>query len=202
MRSGRGDETSYRVATPEELVDIGSAQASESSESIAALVWLQVFREGPIERTVLSQLIPLEDALIDEALATLTKDGRIRGEIRAGGTFYSAEECLIPLGESAGWEAAVLDHHRTVLNAIAAKIASGSRSSAKQDEVGGTTLSFDLWPGHPYEPTVRKLLETTRSEVIPLWEEVERYNKVKQVKGAYQVHYYCGQYVLEEEDLT
>lgn len=201
MRSGRNEETSYRVATPEELEDLGSFALSSSRDAHAALVWLHVYREGPISKETLAQGLALAPADLEAAIQTLVEDGRLEREDREDATYYRADHCLIPIGETAGWEAAVIDHHRTVLNAIAAKIASGHRTSTKRDEVGGTTLSFDLWPGHPLEAEVRNLLASTRSTVIPLWERVMMHNESNQHQGegAYQVHFYCGQYLLEEE---
>jgi hypothetical protein len=134
-------------------------------------------------------------------LSILTADGRVSHRLEGSASFYTAEDVLIPIGETAGWEAAVVDHHRTVLNALAAKITSGNRTSARSDEVGGTTLTFDLWPGHPHEHAVRKLLASTRATILPLWEEVTAFNKETEGKDPYQVHFYCGQYVLEEDKL-
>ena len=120
---------------------------------------------------------------------------------RDGVEHFTAEHVLIPVGETAGWEAAVVDHHRAVLNAIAAKLVErDARTSTAADEVGGTTLTFDLWPGHPREQEVRGLLRATRAQLLPLWEEVEAYNRQHAGKETYQVHYYCGQYVVEEEE--
>lgn len=201
VRSGRGEKTSYRPATEEELRDFGAALEGQPGHSLAALVWLQIYREGPSSLDRLAQLIPVSRENLEEALAMLTSDGRVSESTPNGETLYTAEHVLIPVGESAGWEAAVVDHHRTVLNALAAKITSGNRSSAKSDEVGGTTLTFDLWPGHPNEQKVRQLLAKTRAEIIPLWEEVTKYNESDQGEGVYQVHFYCGQYLVTEEEL-
>jgi hypothetical protein len=200
LRSGRGDDTRYRVATDEELRDLGAVAQVPPPEADAALVWLQIYRAGPIDKAHLAQLVPLSAAAIDAAVESLVSDARIRLETRADGVYCTTDECLIPVGEAVGWEAAVIDHHRAVLNALAAKIASGTRVSAKGDEVGGTTLTFELWPGHPREAEVRKLLASTRSNVIPLWDEVAQYNRHHSGAGGYQVHYYCGQYVLTEEE--
>lgn len=202
VRSGRGDETTYRAATAEELEDLGSFSEVNSMESQAALVWLQTYREGPVEKSRLSGLVPLSQADFEQAVETLVRDGRIRLENRFDGVYCATDHCLIPLGESAGWEAAVVDHHRTVLNAIASKIARGNRTSAKHDEAGGTTLSFDLWPGHPYEAEVRALLASMRGTIIPLWDRVNEYNQGNTSEQTYQVHFYCGQYLLDEEDPT
>ena len=66
--------------------------------------------------------------------------------------------------------------------------------------VSGTTLTFDLWPGHPREQEVRGLLSGARAQLLPLWEEVEAYNRDHAGPETYQVHYYCGQYLVEEEE--
>ncbi len=200
VRSGRGDETRYRVASEEELVDVGASLPSRPEDANAALVWLHVYRESPVRADLLEQLVPLPKAAVRDAVTRLESDGRIRLETRADGDYLTADQCLIPLGEAAGWEAAVIDHHRTMLNALAAKINSGHRVAAKGDELGGTTLTFELWPGHPRELEVRQLLASTRARVIGLWEDVADYNRSQTVGETYQVHYYCGQYVVAEED--
>ncbi len=202
MLSGRGDDARYRIATEDELRDLGAAAQARPQESNAALVWLHAYRESPIQKDRLAQLVALSTNEFEAAVRTLVDDGRIRLETRKDGVYCATEHCLIPVGEAAGWEAAVIDHHRTVLNAIGAKITSGNRSSAKSDEVGGTTLTFDLWPGHPLEQDVRRLLATTRGSVIPLWDQVTEYNQHHSGTGTYQVHFYCGQYVLTEDDPT
>ena len=139
---------------------------------------------------------------LNEALAVLVEDGRVSRTMEGDEAIFEAKEVLIPIGESAGWEAAIVDHHRTVSNAIAAKVGIGVRKSASGDEVGGTTLTFDLWPGHPQERAVRNLLSETRSRILPLWENVEEHNKTECSPEGYQVHFYCGQYLVEEEQLT
>jgi predicted transcriptional regulator len=200
LLSGRGDETRYRVATEEELRDLGAATQLRSRDADAALVWLQIYQTTPVRKDQLAQSVPLPPTAIDAAIETLVKDGRVRVENRADGDYCVTDECLIPVGEAAGWEAAVVDHHRAVLNALASKIAGGTRSSAKNDEHGGTTLTFELWPGHPLEAEVRRLLATTRSNVIPLWEQVAEHNRQNNAPDGYQVHFYCGQYVVQEEE--
>jgi len=202
VRSGRGEETSYRLSTEEELHDFGAALSGQGEESVAALVWVHVYREGPITAERIRQLVPLPAEAIEEALRALTADRRVRVELENSVPHYLAEEVLIPLGETAGWEAAVIDHHRTVANALAAKITSGHHASAAQDELGGTTLTFDLWPGHPKEQEVRRLLASSRSVILPLWDEVTTYNESKPAHGTYQLHFYCGQYLVAEESLT
>jgi len=200
VRSGRGEDTSYRIATAEEMRDAGARADHRQEDAHAALVWVQIYREGPMGFDRLAQLLPLSRAALQAAVQELIADGRIRSEVREGVEVFIAEHILIPMGETAGWEAAVVDHHRAVLTAIAAKLSTPARTSTHADEVGGTTLTFDLWPGHPYEQAVRTLLRSTRAQVLPLWEAVEAHNRDHAVaETTYRVHYYCGQYVVEEE---
>lgn len=202
LMGGRGDDARYRVATEDELRDLGTESNARSQDADAALVWVQVYRETPVRKEHLAESVPLSTDAFNAALATLVRDGRIRVETRMDGEYYLTDECVIPVGGEAGWEAAVIDHHRAVLNALASKIGQDKPSSAKGDEHGGTTLTFELWPGHPLEDEVRKALATTRGNVIPLWERVAEHNRqhAGPSEREYQVHFYCGQYIVQEED--
>lgn len=199
-RSGRGRDTRYRVATAEELEELGASGSINSLETNAALVWVHVYRASPVAKDRLAEQLPLSPAALQAAIDCLTADGRIRLESGPDGVYCATDHCLIPVGQAAGWEAAIIDHHRAVLTAVAAKVVSGKRRSAANDEVGGTTLSFDLWPGHPREQEVRQLLASVRQQVIPLWEEITAYNEQNPSDSAYTVNFYCGQYVVEEDE--
>src|SRR5688572_12077309 len=202
VRTGRGDDTRFRIATAEELRDAGAFAETKLQDSNAALVWVHIYREGPMTLERLAQLIPLSRAALDVAVGSLIASGRVARELRGDGEYFTAEHVLIPVGETAGWEAAVVDHHRAVLNAIAAKLSKRADSAGAADEVGGTTLTFDLWPGHPREQEVRGMLRATRAQLLPLWEEVDAYNKGFVGKETYQVHFYCGQYLVDEENTS
>lgn len=199
-RSGRGKDTTYRVATAEELEELGIAAEVNSEQTNEALVWLHVCRSGPLRKEDLAKLVPLPPPVIDQALEGLVSAERVRKEWRPDGMYYATDHCLIPVGEAAGWEAAIIDHHRAVLTALAAKVVSGRHSSAANDELGGTTLTYDLWPGHPKEQEVRQLLATTRQRVIALWDDVEEHNRSHHSDASYKVTFYCGQYLIEEDE--
>jgi hypothetical protein len=92
-----------------------------------------------------------------------------------------------------------VDHHRAVLNALAANVVGGTHVSRSSDEIGGTTLSFDLWPGHPHETEVRRLLASIRNQVIPLWEKVEEHNREHPAESDCKVTFYCGQYLVQPD---
>jgi hypothetical protein len=200
LRTGRGKDTRYRTATKEELEELGASGALDTGATNAALVWVHLYPSSPLRKDLLAAIVPLPPAAFDAAVEQLLEDERVRRELRPDGEYYATDRCLIPLGEAAGWEAAVIDHHRAVLKALAAKVVRGKHVSAAADEIGGTTLSFDLWPGHPREQEVRKLLATTRRQVADLWEEVAAYNKDHRPQETYSVTFYCGQNVVEEEE--
>lgn len=199
-RTGRGRDTRYRVATAEELEELGACSAGNSAQTNAALVWVHVYRGSPLRKDELARLLPWTAPTLDAALEHLIADERIHLETRADGVYCVTDHCLIPVGQAAGWEAAIVDHHRSVLTALAAKIMGGKHVSAADDEVGGTTLSYDVWPGHPREQEVRQLLATTRKQAITLWEEITEYNLSHNSPDTYQVTYYCGQYLVREDD--
>jgi DNA-binding transcriptional ArsR family regulator len=200
-RSGRGQETRYRLATEDELEQLGTGTGSRDADAAhAALVWLHVYRAGPLSLGRLAELLPLPQAALEAAVARLAREERVRLEQRPDGQYCTTDQCLIPVGEAAGWEAAVIDHHRAVLNALAAKLVSGKHVSAAADEVGGTTWSFDLWPGHPKEREVRALLRSLRQQVVPLWNEVAEYNREHRPARTYEVTLYCGQYLVAEDE--
>jgi len=201
-RRGRGKHARYRAATPERLAALGRSGARNSPETNQALVWVHVCRAGPLGKDRLAELLPLAPALLEDALAALVADGRVRAEEGPDGLRYATDRCLIPVGETAGWEAAVIDHHRAVLNALAAKITSGQHGSAANDEVGGTTVSYDLWPGHPKEQEVRELLAGTRRRIAELWQEVEDQNQGRASAVTYKITFYCGQYRTEDDRST
>jgi hypothetical protein len=199
-RTGRGDSTLYRVTPAADLTRLAREQ---SSEAALALVWLVVCRDGPLGTEALSAATGLASADLAEALERLSSDSRITRHETGGEPQWSAQRCLIPVGDRAGWEAALLDHHQTVLNAIAAKVTGGSHSSAQRDETGGATYGFELWPGHPEEATVRGLLLRFRTEAAQLWERVSDHNaRVAHAHPArYHVSFYLGQHLKQEDRL-
>jgi hypothetical protein len=196
-RTGRGDASVYRATPRDDLTLLASGEATGAR---AALVWLTVCREGPVGHEALAEMsrIPLE--ALDSVLGELLAEGRIARRTENGGVQFTADRCLIPLGDSAGWEAALLDHHQAVLNAIAGKVSSGTHSSSERDQTGGATFSFELWPGHPEETAVRGLLARLRKEAAQLWERASLYNaEVERPReNRFNVTFYLGQHLRSE----
>jgi len=78
FRTGRGDLTTYRVATAEETPSAGR----DAAERIASFVGIAVHRYAPVTRTELSEHVPAGTDALDAALARLIQEGRIASEER------------------------------------------------------------------------------------------------------------------------
>jgi hypothetical protein len=198
-RTGRGDASIYRI-TPKD--DLASLAREDSRDARTALVWLTICRDGPLSRDAIARATELELDALEPVLSELIADARVqRNNGGKDQELFSAERCLIPIGDAAGWEAALLDHHQAVLNAIAGKISAGSRTSANSDETGGSTFGFELWPGHPDELAVRSLLAQKRAELAELWTRVSqrKTQTTPPETGRYNVTFYLGQHVLRED---
>jgi hypothetical protein len=188
--TGRGEGARYGLSSD---ADVRAMAVDKELRSVANVVWLRVFlgRERTLEG--LRAQIGSDATTVDGAVRSLIEDGRLRWE---DGVLV-ARNLVIPVGSSEGWEAAVLDHFRAVATAIAQK-ASISTQSVKSDEVGGTTLSFSIYPGHPFEKEVRALLCTVRTSVHELWAKASDYNQTHAVpEDAARVLFYCGQLIAE-----
>ncbi|HEX4336350.1 MAG TPA: hypothetical protein VH062_10585 [Polyangiaceae bacterium] len=191
--TGRGETSRYGLSSD---ADLHAMAVDKGLRSIANIAWLRVFLGT--ERTVeaLATYLDADVSVVENAVKSLMDDGRLRlGE----DGLLVARNVVIPVGASDGWEAAVLDHYRAVATAIAQK-AAGAPTSATNDEVGGTTLSFSVYPGHPFEEEVRSLLRTVRASVHDLWTKASDYNQAHEVpENAARVLFYCGQLVAASE---
>jgi hypothetical protein len=198
-KTGRGEGTVYRAASVEE---IARASSGDSAASVEALVWVSVYREGPLGETELAKRLALDPGALRTALAALLADGRILLESRQGASLYRSERCLIPLGQSAGWEAGLLDHYQAVVRAICAKLDRGQAQAQPQDRIGGSTYSFDVWAGHPYAERIHGLLAEHRKALSALWNEVSVHNKSDtSARGPLErVTFYFGQLSTSEAD--
>jgi hypothetical protein len=194
LRIGSGPNTAYRAATQDELA---SLRSSDDNDGLDEVIWALVFREGPLTREELSALVRGVD--LEGALTRLVSSGRVQRGIRGEMATYFAREFFVPLEAGTGWEAAVLDHFQAVVRTIGARL--GKESSAKDGLVGGSTYSFDVWPGHPHEGEVLALLGTLRERAGALRQTVRAYNAVHARPARYtEATFYGGQWLLERED--
>jgi hypothetical protein len=189
--TGRGATLCYGLTSDEER---RSVLDSGDRESIIGMMWLQVHLHEPLPEDELLSAFAEVPEQAQEGLDELLRDGRLRrdpdGQLRA-------ENFLVPLGSEAGWEAAVFDHFRAMANAIAQKVKLGRSAAGERDRVGGGTVMFSVYPGHPRESEVYGLLRDVRVRVGALWEKVAAYNEQHVVPEdrASKVYFYFGQTV-------
>jgi len=191
-KTGRAEQMVYRIA-PE--ADLQQALERDQHATAEACAWAVIYRQGPLSREHLLAALPLEAAQLERALTTLLADGRIERTADGG---FSSRRVLLPLDGTAGWEAGLLDHYHSVVGAVIAKLRNGQTRALPADELGGSTFSFDVWPGHPYEVKVRALLREHRVALGSLWNSVSEHNLRGKPEGYTRVTFYCGQLVADE----
>jgi hypothetical protein len=195
-RTGRGDQTSYRVALEE------FERPSDDRGALAQLILVELHRHGPIAKDELSRHVPLPDPLLCELLASLVAEGRVRASEHAGATRYEHDSILIGYGNQEGWQAALFDHYQAMVAAISTKLRRGRTQADASDAIGGSTYHFDIWPGHPFEHEVIGLLAELRARSLALCERVQAHNAAvgPLPAQARRVISYVGQTVRDERE--
>jgi hypothetical protein len=204
-RAGRGDEARYRSADEADFASDESARALVHQH----LVWLTVYRRGPLSLAQLSVAARLSETIASAALSALLVDGRVHQVGHAEGAQYSAERFEVPLGAAVGWEAAVFDHYQALVTAVITKLGRGAAGGRPRDQTGGSTWSLDVWPGHPLESEAKGLLAAVRQQVEALRNRIDALpasdpSVVRRERE--RVVFYAGQYVRDagpaEDDLN
>jgi hypothetical protein len=193
--TGRGDRALFGLTS---AVDRERMADEDLGATLPAMVWLVVYREGPIDAAQIAARLGPNARQIAVTLEELEREGRVQLDADTGQ--YRSSRITIAVGDRAGWEAAVLDHFQGVAKAIAAKVrlAPGSELRAL---IGGATLSFDVFPGHPLEPEVYGLLADVRAKVNDVWSRLAAYNRENPIadQDRIKVTFYLGQNVERPE---
>jgi hypothetical protein len=191
VQSGLVERVKQRSGPAFRVTALAKRQAlPPSAESVAALVWVAVYRGSNSAAAIAGQL-GLDAAEVDVALASLCGQGRVtdgpEGLVTTG--------VVVPIGAEQGWEAAVFDHYQSVVAAITRKVVRGAPRSSAEDVVGGTTITFEVHKDHPLRADVRGLLQRTRGEVNDLWARVGEHNRQNPCPEAEieTVSFYFGQ---------
>jgi hypothetical protein len=185
--SGRGQRAVFGLTPEQDLVRV---TREEDDLSLSEMFWLQLATRGPLPLEALSAEMGVSPERAEAALERLLRDGRAQ---RQDDT-CEALSFDIPVGADRGWEAAVCDHFRAVATAIGAKLKDAQ--SRSDDRIGGTTLSFTVYEGHPQADEIYSLLQRFRRELDALWETTSRYNAEHPVsERADRVTFYFGQNV-------
>jgi hypothetical protein len=198
-QTGSGADSLYGVTSENDLRYLMGREATAHTVSV---IWTAVHNEEGLSTGSLADRLQLDVAVVREAVDALVADGKLQRSEEGDAGVLCATALFVPVGAEMGWEVAVFDHFRAVANAIAAKIRLGHGRSADRDEVGGATLSFDVYDGHPHQARVAGLLRDVRVRVNELWNDVEAENAKS--SGAHppfrRVYFYFGQYVQGSEE--
>ncbi len=190
FRVGAGPSIAYRAATKE---DLAALAGSRDRDGMDELLWAIVYREGPISLAEIEKRVRRGD--LAASLARLMSAGRIRESLAGEEKTYSSNRFFVPVDATVGWEAAVFDHFQAVVGAICGRLG-GSHAAT----TGGSTYSFDVWPGHPEESVVLGLLADLRKRTSELRARVRAYNDTHERPPEYQhVTFYAGQSAVTEE---
>lgn len=186
--TGTGDGALYGLTTQAMRDRI---EQQSDFDAVVNLAWMKVFRREAVCRSELFASLPVDGEVAARALEELLSSGRVR---EVAGELVSANVHL-PLDAEQGWEAAVLDHFRAVATAIASKVRAGMTGARSSDGVGGSTFTFTVTPGHPFEARVHELFRRTRLEAQALWDGVAAYNDAHAPPpgAATKITFYVGQ---------
>jgi hypothetical protein len=167
LRLGSGKHAAYRAATSDEI-----ATVRQSGDGLLELVWALIYRDGPLSDSELAQRTSLSSATLEACLGQLLLNDRVQRDPQGR---YRARAIVLPLGSSAGWEAALFDHFQAVVKTMVARLRRGADTSSEA-ESGGSTYTFTIWKGHPFEDEVRGLLQEFRARHSRLREQIQAYN--------------------------
>jgi len=194
--SGTGSNTTYRAASEDELVAL---QHMRGSEGLDELLLALVYRDGPLTIDEIAQRAKMERDELEATLARLLAAGRIDRTDRESVPHYQAGSLVIPLGASAGWEAAVFDHFKAFVTTIICRLRDDRETAALSDRIGGSTYTIDVWPGHPLADEVYGSLGRIRADLSNLRERVENFNGEREIPEANtRVVIYAGQCLIGE----
>lgn len=196
FKTGSGERTSYVAADRTESED---ATAERSPGAASSLVWLVVYRQGPLTLDELAErmrrVAPDELARL---VAALVAEGRVQVATGEDGVArYQSRHLLAKDARAIGWETAVLDHFEAVVTTLCRSLAK-SPSDPHARAIGGSTYSFDLWPEHPHATEVLAGLARIRAETTALREKVTAWNEqhaAPDPQSAFRVTFYAGQTV-------
>jgi hypothetical protein len=190
--TGRGANAVYKGVSPTEQ---RAAADHQSIDALADMAWLAIYRNRKLRRSELSAMLGASAEAAQRAIERLVADGLVHRD-DAADPELRAENFVVPLDATRGWEAAVFDHYSSVCAAIARKVQVGAGARGGE-AVGGATFTFDVYAGHPCEQRVMALLGKTRADVDALWDEVAAYNHGNPVpdERKTKVTFYFGQNV-------
>jgi hypothetical protein len=195
FESGQGSRLKYRVATKDDL----AAMAKDDDADLAMFLWATVYRMGPAKLNDLCAALNLDPSSAKRLLDELISDGRVQVELNSPDQVeprYRATRLIMPLENRGGWATAIFDHYHAVIQTILSRLKGDDPEVPYPGKTGGSTWTFDVWPGHPFEEEVVGLLTELRGRVISLQERVFAHNAAEGRPAQHgRVTFYLGQSV-------
>jgi DNA-binding MarR family transcriptional regulator len=193
--SGSGPNPAYRAASDDELRILQKKRGGEGTDELLIAL---LYRGGLLTLGEIAERAQVDAAAVEPTLARLLDAGRIERVEENGEFRYRARALVIPLGAPVGWEAAVLDHFNALVTTVMGRLGA-NRSSAPDDQVGGSTYTIDIWEGHPLEEEVTGTLARMRSMLSDLRGRVSEVNARQELPESHtRVVIYCGQCLIVE----
>ncbi len=197
FQTGQGAQAVYRAVSDEELEEVGALRAGDGLDE---LVWAIIYRQGPLNRAELLRQAHMDESDLDPILERLIEAARIERARAGSSATYSAKSLYVPLGSPRGWEAAIFDHYQAMVKTILCRLREDQRTPNAGDQVGGSTYTLDVWPGHPLEARARETLSRLRAALVELRQQVEEFNADHERPNEYlQVVLYIGQCLIPQE---
>lgn len=194
--SGVGVDTCYRAASDDELAVLHRKQSGEGADELLVAL---MYREGPTSAKRAAELAHTELAVVEAALERLVDAGRVERCEQDGAPAYRARQLVIPLGSTVGWEAAVFDHFQAVVTTILSRLR-GDHLASRQDRIGGSTYTIDVWDDHPLASEVYGTLSQLRTSMSELRTRVATFNAEHDLPESHtRAVIYLGQCLIQED---
>lgn len=196
IASKAGSITTYRAAQGEELIAL---QEGRGDEGLDELVLALMFREAPLPVDEIAQRARMDNAKLEPILERLVIEGRLDRSEREGVALYQATRLVLPLGSTAGWEAAVFDHFKALVATVIRRLPDKSNAPTLTDCVGGSTYTINVWQGHPMAEEVYGTLKRFREELGAMRDRASKMNQASGFPESYdRVVVYVGQCLIGE----
>ena len=191
--TGSGTTLSYQITSDEELARLRQLRKNDGLDE---LLWALIYREGPLAFADLAAQ-KLDEAELGRALERLVETGRV--EFSAEERVYRAKHLVVPLGSPVGWEAAVFDHFKALVNTVTQRLGGDRSSATLANRVGGSTYTLDVWSGHPHAEEAYRTLGELRQRLGDLRRKVEEYNAAHEMPDELtEVVLYVGQCLIRQ----
>lgn len=175
--------TRYVASSGREL----GARLARGTGGSDELVWAVIYREGPLYRETLQQVVGLPDPELDAILLRLKEAGRIFERPKRERILLCSATTVPDLDAPEHWEALVFEHYHAVVRTLTTSL-----GSPDAENTAAATFTFDLWPGHPMAADVDRLFQNMRGEVAALRARLDAFNAKQAPRGRERVMIYLG----------